>query len=97
MGRATGKGLHVALLEPGAAQPLHESLRAFLGREPNADALLSWHGLVPLGQVCSDPDRSDRAARAVACPIASARLARADDAAVGSALAGRSRTSRRCR
>ena len=48
--RATGKALHVALLEPGAAQPLQEGLRAFLGREPNADAFLSWHGLAPLGQ-----------------------------------------------
>lgn len=43
--RASGAALQVALLDSGAARPLQEGLRAFLGREPNADAFLAWHGL----------------------------------------------------
>ncbi|QXH35788.1 M3 family metallopeptidase [Pseudomonas muyukensis] len=43
--RASGAALQGALLDSGAARPLQEGMRAFLGREPNADAFLAWHGL----------------------------------------------------
>ncbi|WP_459207355.1 M3 family metallopeptidase [Pseudomonas sp. MLB6B] len=45
--RATGQALQTALLEAGAAQPLREGMRAFLGREANAEAFMAWHGLTP--------------------------------------------------
>ncbi|MFT0865544.1 M3 family metallopeptidase [Pseudomonas sp. CAM1A] len=43
--RVTGAALQVALLDSGAARPLHEGMRAFLGRGPSPDAFLAWHGL----------------------------------------------------
>lgn len=45
--RPTGRALQNALLDAGAAQPLREGMRAFLGREANADAFMAWHGLAP--------------------------------------------------
>lgn len=43
--RATGKALQEALFEPGASRPLREGLETFLGRSPNQQAYLRWHGL----------------------------------------------------
>ncbi|TFF43138.1 M3 family metallopeptidase [Pseudomonas sp. RIT623] len=43
--RKTGLALQTALLDPGAARPLRDGMRIFLGREPNDEAYLAWHGL----------------------------------------------------
>jgi oligopeptidase A len=43
--RATGAALQAALLDSGAAQPLRAGMRGFLGREPDLEAFLAWHGL----------------------------------------------------
>ncbi|MDR2305611.1 MAG: M3 family metallopeptidase [Paucimonas sp.] len=43
--RQTGLALRTALLDPGAAQPLLEGMRTFLGREPDLEAYLAWYGL----------------------------------------------------
>ncbi|MFV3403911.1 M3 family metallopeptidase [Pseudomonas sp. NY15463] len=43
--RNTGLALQTALLDPGAARPLLDGMRMFLGREPNDEAYLAYHRL----------------------------------------------------